>query len=169
MRSLVARLRVEIGADRCQVMVPQTHPPAAEAEVDFGEFCRLDRRDGDEAVHVLHAAVAFGKAFHFAYANQTQESFLDGHVRAFEAFGGVPTGMIRYDNLKPAVIRIALGRERFEHPRFVAMRSHYGYRLVLLRRPASRARMRRAGWRVRSAGSAAAISPRSRTCGRWRR
>ena len=48
-------------------------------------------------------------------------------MRAFEAFGGVPTGMIRYDNLKPAVIRIALGRERFEHPRFVAMRSHYGY------------------------------------------
>ena len=37
-RSLVARLRTEIGADRCQVMVPQTHPPAAEAEVDFGEF-----------------------------------------------------------------------------------------------------------------------------------
>ena len=48
-------------------------------------------------------------------------------MRAFEAFGGVSTGMIRYDNLKPAVIRIALGRERFEHPRFVAMRSHYGY------------------------------------------
>ena len=37
-RNLVARLRVEIGADRCRVMVPQTHPPAAEAEVDFGEF-----------------------------------------------------------------------------------------------------------------------------------
>jgi hypothetical protein len=37
-RNLVARLRVEIDADRCQVMVPQTHPPAAEAEVDFGEF-----------------------------------------------------------------------------------------------------------------------------------
>jgi transposase len=49
-----------------------------------------------------------------------------GMPRAFEAFGGVPK-MIRYDNLKPAVIRIALGRERFEHPRFVAMRSHYGY------------------------------------------
>jgi hypothetical protein len=37
-RNLVARLRIEIGAGRCQVMVPQTHPPAAEAEVDFGEF-----------------------------------------------------------------------------------------------------------------------------------
>jgi hypothetical protein len=48
-------------------------------------------------------------------------------VRAFEAFGGVPTGMIRYDNLKPTVILIAVGRERFAHPRFVAMRSHYGF------------------------------------------
>jgi transposase len=45
-----------------------------------------------------------GKAAHIAYANQAQESFLDGHVRAFDTFGGVPTGMIRYDNLTPAVI-----------------------------------------------------------------
>jgi hypothetical protein len=68
-----------------------------------------------------------GKAVHVAYANQSQESFLDGHVRAFEALGGVPVGMIRYDNLTPAVIRVALGRERLENPRFVALRSHYGY------------------------------------------
>ncbi len=31
-RNLVARLRVEIGAGRCQVMVPQTHLVAEEAE-----------------------------------------------------------------------------------------------------------------------------------------
>jgi hypothetical protein len=30
-----------------------------------------------------------------------QEPFLDGHVRAFAVLGGVPTGMIRYDNLTP--------------------------------------------------------------------
>ena len=48
-----------------------------------------------------------GKAVHVAYANQSQESFLDGQVQAFAALGGVPTGMIRYDNLKPAVIRVA--------------------------------------------------------------
>ena len=68
-----------------------------------------------------------GKAVHVAYANQSQESFLDGHVRAFEALGGVPVAMIRYDNLTPAVIRVALGRERLQNPRFVALRSHYGY------------------------------------------
>jgi transposase len=125
-RNLVARLRVEIGANRCQVMVPQTHPPAAEAEVDFGEFAACIAGQVIKLYMFCLRLSHSGKAFHIGYANQTQESFLDGHVRAFEAFGGVP-GMIRYDNLKPAVIRIALGRERFEHPRFVAMRSHYGY------------------------------------------
>jgi len=126
-RNLVARLRVEIGADRCQVMVPQTHPPATEAEVDFGEFAASIAGEVIKLYMFCMRLSHSGKAFHVGYANQTQESFLDGHVRAFEAFGGVPTGMIRYDNLKPAVIRIALGRERFEHPRFVALRSHYGY------------------------------------------
>lgn len=48
-------------------------------------------------------------------------------MRAFAALGGVPVGMIRYDNLKPAVIKCALGRERLENPRFVAMRSHFGF------------------------------------------
>ena len=35
--------------------------------------------------------------------------------------------MIRYDNLKPAVLRCLLGRERFENPKFIALRSHYGF------------------------------------------
>jgi hypothetical protein len=63
--------------------------------------------------------------------------------------------MIRYDNLKPAVIRVALGRERFEHPRFVALRSHYGATRSSAP-PAWTACMRRAGWKARSAGSAVA-------------
>jgi hypothetical protein len=33
--------------------------------------------------------------------------------------------MIWYDNLKPAVLRCMLGRERFENPKFIALRSHY--------------------------------------------
>lgn len=41
---------------------------------------------------------------HVAYANQAQESFLDGRNVAFERLGGVPSKMIRYDNLTPAVI-----------------------------------------------------------------
>jgi len=65
-----------------------------------------------------------GKAFHVTFATQAQEAFLEGHVLAFEYFGGVP-GRIRYDNLKPAVIRVLKGRDRTESERFTALRSHY--------------------------------------------
>jgi hypothetical protein len=34
----VARGKRELGLDRVEVAVPQTHEPGAEAEVDFGEF-----------------------------------------------------------------------------------------------------------------------------------
>jgi len=126
-RNLVAQLKAEVGGAGTQVMVPQTHPPAQEAEVDFGEFqaviAGVVMKLWMFCLRLSHS----GKAVHIAYANQSQESFLDGHVRAFEALGGVPVGMIRYDNLTPAVIRVALGRERLENPRFVALRSHYGY------------------------------------------
>lgn len=125
-RNLVAKLRAEISGLK-EVMVPQTHPPAEEAEVDFGEFTVTIAGVVMKIFMFCMRLSHSGKAFHFAYANQAQESFFDGHVRAFAAFGGVPVGMIRYDNLKPAVTRVALGRDRFEHPRFVALRSHYGF------------------------------------------
>jgi transposase len=125
-RSLVARMRAEIGSAK-EVSVPQTHPAAREAEVDFGEFYAVVAGVWEKLwMFVLRLSYS-GKAVHIAYSNQATESFLDGHVRAFAVLGGVPTGMIRYDNLRPAVIRVLLGRERWENPRFVALRSHYGY------------------------------------------
>jgi transposase len=126
-RALVARLRLEIGSGRGLVTVPQTHGPAEEAEVDFGEF--QSRVDGETVtlwMFVLRLSHS-GKAVHIAYGNQAQESFLDGHVKAFTALGGVPVGMIRYDNLTSAVVKVLLGRDRELNPRFVALRSHYGF------------------------------------------
>jgi hypothetical protein len=61
------------------------------------------------------------------HATQSQEAFLDGHVTAFEALGGVPVTHIRYDNLKAAVSRVLCGRTRVENGRWVAFRSHYDY------------------------------------------
>ncbi len=44
-----------------------------------------------------------GKAVHRISASAAQGAFFEGHVHAFRALGGVPTGKIRYDNLKAAV------------------------------------------------------------------
>jgi transposase len=123
----VARIRRELVSGVSQVMVPQTHLPAEEAEVDFGEFWAVIA--GVELklwIFVLRLSFS-GRAVHVAYSNQAQESFLDGHELAFDRFGGVPTRMVRYDNLKTAVLRQLLGRGRVENPRFIALRSHYGF------------------------------------------
>ena len=126
-RALVRELKVEVGLDRRQVTVPQTHAPGVEAEVDFGEFAAVIAGQVERLWMFVLRLSHSGKAVHIAYANQAQESFLDGHVQAFDRLDGVPTGMIRYDNLKPAVLRVLLGRERWENERFVALRSHYGF------------------------------------------
>ena len=53
---------------------------------------------------VRDAVVGVGPGFRVAFANEAQAVFLDGHVLAFEYFGGAPD-RVRYDNFKPAVVR----------------------------------------------------------------
>jgi hypothetical protein len=65
-----------------------------------------------------------GRDFAWIYERQDQISFLDGHVRAFAHFEGVP-GRIAYDNLRAAVVRILVGGERSLTARFAALASHY--------------------------------------------
>ena len=122
----VARRREELQLTAVEVAVPQTHEAGAEAEVDFGEFWA---RIGEVLVKcwmfVMRLSCS-GRAFHVAFTTQAQEAFLEGHVLAFAHLGGVP-GRIRYDNLKPAVVKVLKGRNREESDRFVALRSWYGF------------------------------------------
>ena len=106
--------------------IPQTHLAGAEAEVDFGEFYSTIAGVVVKCWMFVMRLSHSGKAFHVAFATQAQEAFLEGHVLAFAYFGGVP-GRIRYDNLKPAVVRVLKGRDRTESERFTALRSHYGF------------------------------------------
>jgi Mu transposase, C-terminal domain len=121
-----ARRKVELGLDRVEVAVPQTHPPGAEAEVDFGEFYATIAGVWIKLWMFVMRLSHSGRAFHVAFATQAQEAFLQGHVLAFQHFGAVPA-RIRYDNLGPAVTRVLKGRDREESERFIALRSHYGF------------------------------------------
>ena len=122
----VARRRVELDLVKVEVFIPQSHESGAEAEVDFGEFYATIAGQSVKLWMFVMRLSHSGRAFHVAYGTQAQEAFLEGHVLAFEHFGGVP-GRVRYDNLKPAVTRILKGRDRDEAERFVALRSHYGF------------------------------------------
>jgi len=119
-----ARQRHELAPS--QVFVPQHHPLGEESEVDFGS-AGVYLAGLLTEVSLFHMRLsASGRSFARAYLNEAQEVFLDGHVRAFDHFGGCP-GRIRYDNLKAAVAKVLKGRNRSETERFVALRSHFGF------------------------------------------
>lgn len=125
-RAFVAEVRAELADALKDVTIPQTHELGEEGEVDFGDFdAWVDGELVTLAMFCLRLS-ASGRGFHVAFGNQAQESFLEGHRLAFEHMGGVP-GRIRYDNLKPAVVKVLMGRDRVETERFIVMRSHYGF------------------------------------------
>jgi len=125
-RRYVAEVRRRQEVPLVEVMVPQHHPLGEEAEVDFGTASVILAGIPVEVSMFIMRLSASGRGYARAYLNEAQEVFLDGHVRAFEHFGGVPK-RIRYDNLKAAVERVLKGRDRIESDRFIALRSHYGF------------------------------------------
>ncbi|HEX5535489.1 MAG TPA: IS21 family transposase, partial [Actinomycetales bacterium] len=130
-RDYVAKRRPEIAAEAGKPLeagcVPQTHPPAAEGEVDFHDLWVVLRGVKTKTALFTMRLSFSGRAAHRVSLSQGQEAFLESHVYAFERLGGVPLDKIRYDNLKPAVSRVLCGRTRQETERWVAFRSHYGF------------------------------------------
>ena len=92
--------------------MPQTHPPATEAEVDFHDLWVILRGIKTKTALFTMRLSFSGRAAHRASLSQGQEAFLESHVYAFGRLGGVPLDQIRYDNLKPAVSRVLFGRLR---------------------------------------------------------
>lgn len=121
--TLVKEAVAEWKRQRREVFVPLTYRPGDLAEVDFFEV--LVDVDGArrKAWLFLMRLMYSGRDFAWIYERQDQVSFLDGHVRAFAHFGGVPT-RVAYDNLRAAVVRILVGGERALTARFAALASH---------------------------------------------
>ena len=106
-----------------EMFVPLAHPPG-HAQADFGEalavIAGIERKIHFLAMHLPHSDAIFV----IAYPAETTEAFCDGHVKAFNFFGGVPQSIL-YDNTKIAVARI-LGDGRRQRTRvFSELQSHY--------------------------------------------
>jgi len=109
-----------------EVFMPLVHRPG-EAQVDFGyglvKVSGVLRKVGF-FVMVLPYSDAF---FAMAFERECTESYWEGHVRAFESFGGVPT-RISYDNSKVLVSKIVGAHERKLTDGFLKLQSHYLFR-----------------------------------------
>jgi transposase len=120
-RRFVAKLRAQ---QPQEAFMPLVFEAGEEAQVDWGEAKIIDNGTL-RTVQLFCMRLSHSKAsFVYPYERATMEAFLDGHVRAFEFFGGVPR-RLAYDNLKSAVTHVGRGRERKLNERFVQLRSFY--------------------------------------------
>jgi len=92
------------------MFVPLTHP-AGEAQADFGEAQAVIGGVECKAHYLAMDLPHSDDCFVIAFPAETTEAFLEGHVKAFSYFGGVPTRIL-YDNTKIAVAKILGGTER---------------------------------------------------------
>src|SRR5665811_960963 len=105
-------VRIERARGR-ETFVPLAHPPG-HAQVDFGEAVGVIG-GVRQKIHFFCMDLPQSDAcFVKAYPAETTEAFLDGHVSAFEFFGGVPLSIL-YDNLKVAVAKICGGWQARAH------------------------------------------------------
>jgi transposase len=126
---------VDLVKRRLRELRPRPVRPAQRTGYRPGQVLQLDWAEmptrpmllgRERRVYALVASLPYsGAQTAFFSLDLTIESFLEGHVRAFEWLGGVPRECV-YDNLRSVVA----GREGDEvvwNPRFLHLRGHYGF------------------------------------------
>src|SRR6202795_1179861 len=106
-----------------EMFVPLSHAPG-EAQADFGEAVVVIAGVECEAHYLAFDLPHSDDCFVVAFPAETTEAFLEGHVRAFAYFGGVPTRIL-YDNTTLAVALILGDGERQKTRAFSELQSHY--------------------------------------------
>jgi transposase len=106
-----------------EMFVPLVHAPG-EAQADFGEALVIVAGVECKAHYLAMDLPQSDDCFVAAFPAETTEAFLEGHVRAFAYFGGVPRRIL-YDNTKLAVAKILGGGERKKTRAFSELQSHY--------------------------------------------
>jgi transposase len=100
--------------------------PGEQAQVDWASFGSVVVGRAKRGLSCFLMVLSWSRAlFARFYFDQTTESFLRGHVAAFDAFGGVPRTIL-YDNLKSAILERQGELARF-NPRILELAGHYHF------------------------------------------
>ncbi len=125
----VVQLRRAVARMRPQIREPflQLHTfPGEQAQTDWAHFGQVQVGRARRTLSCFVMTLSYSRALYLEFFfDQTMESFLRGHVRAFTAFGGQPR-VILYDNLRSVVLERRGNDIRF-HPRIVECGGHYHF------------------------------------------
>lgn len=98
--------------------------PGEQGQADWGSFGTVTIGRATRRLSAFVLVLSWSRALHAVFTlDQTLESFLRGHVEAFQALGGVPRVLL-LDNLKSAVLERRGDAIRF-HPRLLDLCGHY--------------------------------------------
>ena len=125
-REYVWKAKLELGIGNRDVYIPLEPELGKEAEVDWG-ICHaiLGGKHTRLRLFVMRSK-GNGKHFVQCFPCERQQVLFEGHIRAFEFFGGVfPT--IIYDNLSTVVERVYKGKNRKLRESFLKFQAYYNF------------------------------------------
>ena len=122
-RRAVRRLRP---APKVEAYLRLSTLPGEQAQVDWGSFGTVEVGQAQRKLSAFVMVLSWSRALHVLFTlDQSTESFLRGHVEAFEYFGGAARVLL-YDNLKSAVLARRGQQVRF-NPRLLELAGHYHF------------------------------------------
>lgn len=130
-------------------LVTPEYGPGEMAENDWSPYDITFTDGRREAVQGFsYVLVSSKRKFFDLYRQSDLHALMDGHVRAFERFGGC-AGACKYDSQKPVVLRWE-GQQPIYNPRYLAFAAHYEFRPLAVRRghPDDKPRVERSFWEV---------------------
>ncbi len=120
--------------------------PGKMAESDWSPY-ELTYTDGSQELVQLFSYVLVNskRKFYRAYRSYDTHALMQGHIAAFEHFGGAASSC-KYDGQKAVVIRWE-GHQPIYNPQFLAFATHYEFRPIALRgNPNARPNVERGSW-----------------------
>ncbi|MEM6792213.1 MAG: IS21 family transposase [Myxococcota bacterium] len=113
-------------ASRAEAFLALETLPGEQGQVDWGSFGRIQIGHASRSLSCFVMVLSWSRAMYARFTlDQRMESFLQSHVQAFEALGGVPRTLL-YDNLKSVVLERHGEHVRY-HDRLLELAGHYHF------------------------------------------
>lgn len=125
-RKHVRDARMRLGIDTAQVFIPLDPDLGLEAEVDWGTCHATLAGEYTKLKMFCMRSKGTGKHFLQCFPCERQQCLFEGHIRAFDFFGGVFSTLI-YDNLSTAVDKVLRGNNRKLHESFLKFKAYYNF------------------------------------------
>jgi transposase len=125
-RRYVRQAKARLGLGGQKAYIPGLPDIGQEAEVDWGDVRAVIAGETRCLKLFCLRSKYSGKCFVRVYPVERQQALFDGHIRAFDFFGGVFRRLI-YDNMTTAVQKILKGKKRLEQESFRAFRAYYTF------------------------------------------